>query len=174
MILSSSILTRRKILVGMCFVALTAGGGYFYCFHQTEAPNQVFRHFRKAERIEFCTMKPELDSNELPEDFGYGDIEGYSIVDRVYLKSQGSVINAVVWADRMNNSKVAACFNPRHAIRDAEDENNYLLICFECMQMRYRLNGETGSVLISQGQACYFERLVKKHSMTRAADLRRD
>lgn len=174
MIPSASILTRRNILIGICFLVLIAGGAYFYGFHQTETPSEVFRHFRNAERIEFCTTKPDKVLNELPEDFGYGDIEGYSIVDRVYLKNQGSVINAIIWADRMNNSVVADCFNPRHAIRDAEDENNYLLICFECMQMHYQLDGETGTALISDGQVHYFERLVAKHSMTRAVDLRRD
>ena len=174
MLIISSIWTSRKTLLVVFVLALVAGTAYFCCFHQTETPNAVYRHFRRAERIEFCTINPERSSSEVPEDFGYGDIDGFSIVDRVYLKNQGSVINAIVWADRMNNSVAAACFNPRHAIRDAEDENNYLLVCFECYQMQYYLNGESGTVLISDGQAEYFEQLVDTHSMTRASDLRRD
>lgn len=174
MLITSSIWTSRKTLLIAFLLALAACAAYFYSFHQTETPSAVFRHFRNAERIEFCTIKPELSASDVPEDFGYGDIEGYSIVDRVYLRNQRSVINGIVWADRMNNSVAASCFNPRHAIRDADDENNYLLICFECSQMHYYLNGDSGTVLISRGQAEYFEKLVDTHSMTRASDLRRD
>lgn len=168
---SHSKFTFKKKLLSFVVLGLVAGFAYFSVFHQTETPRSVFQHFRNAERIEFCTTKPTPQIDGVPDDFGYGNIEGHSIVDRVYLKNQASVLGAIAWSDRMNNSTSAACFNPRHAIRDAENKNNYLLICFECLQMKYCLEGETGSAQISSFQKKFFEKLVDAQSMTRAADL---
>ncbi len=164
--------TLKKKLLSIAVLVLVAGFAYFSAFHQTETPRQVYQHFRNVERIEFCTTKPIPKIDGVPDDFGYGNIEGHSIVDRVYLTNQASVIGAISWSDRMNNSAVAKCFNPRHAIRDAENKNNYLLICFECMQMRYSFEGKTDTVLISGAQVKFFDKLVSTHSMTCASDLK--
>lgn len=168
-------LPSRKYAAMILALSLIVGGSvYFGMYHYAEIPSDVLAHFRNAARIEFCTIKPDQDVNTIPDDFGYGDIEGYSIVDRVYLKNQGSVISAVSWSDRLNNQYTAKCFRPRHAIRDSEDRENYLLICFECMQLRYNYEGKTGTVSISQSKLPFFESLADLHSMTRASDLRTD
>jgi hypothetical protein len=169
---SRPFLTHRRIVLGAIVSGLGLGFAYFTIFHYMETPRAVLQHFRDADRIEFCTILPELPRGEMPEDFGYGNLDGYAIVDRVYLTNQGSTINAIAWSDRLNNNTAAGCFNPRHAIRDAVDQDNYLLICFECLQMKYRFNGETETVKISRSQAGFFEKLIEIHSMTRASDLR--
>ena len=73
----------------------------------------------------------------------------------------------VLRADRQNNSVAASCFNPRHAIRDPSDRENYLLLCFECLQMKYQVGTVKGQCRIAESEVTHFNVLADQLGMDR-------
>ena len=156
----------KSILVAILLVAVVAVVGTWFYLSRPEAPGKLMSHFRDLEQVEFCTMRPRSNSSlKDPDGFGNGDIEGFAIVDIQPTDAHRELVELLIKADRQNNSLAAKCFDPRHAIRDPKNKDNYLLICFKCYQMRYSLNGETGMALISDEPKRTFNAFISQHSL---------
>ena len=139
-----------------------------------EIPGSVYELFRNAEKIEYLTVDPmplvlrkqidqgEFDESDIKAINGYAIVDSRMITDRKQIES---LIEGIYSADRENNSTAASCFNPRHAIRLADQPDQYLLICFECLQLKYTVGSETKTALISSKPASRFNFLAEKLGM---------
>ena len=147
------------------FAAIAAFAAWFY-FSRPEVPSGLLNHFRSLEQVEFCTIRPRANrSLKNPAEFGHGNIEEFAIVDVLATKSHHELVELLDRADRKNNNLAANCFDPRHALRDPNNPNNYLLICFKCYQMRYSFDGETGLALITDKPKRTFNAFITQHSL---------
>ena len=161
---------RRKMKlwkpIAILLLVVIAGGaayGYFK-FTAPEIPPAAMKHFRGLAEIEFCSMDPNDNPEFSKTDYGLGKIDGFHIAGTA-LASPEKLLNAIHAADRANNSTAAACFWPRHAIRDPNNHENYLLICFECLQCRYSFDGKSGLALITDKPRDLFNATIDELKM---------
>ena len=63
-----------------------------------------------------------------------------------------------------HNGLVAACFNPRHAIRLIHDGKTHVfVICFECAQVEWHIDGQRATgFLISTSPQSLFDEVLQK------------
>ena len=100
-------------------------------------PLKVEQHFAGLAEVEFCTVVPHADIGV--GDLGHGLIRGYPILD----ERLGDYGEIVISSLKFSASPEAmACFNPRHAIREPGNPENWVLICFECEWLAWSFNGE--------------------------------
>ncbi|MEM9381435.1 MAG: hypothetical protein AAGB93_15885 [Planctomycetota bacterium] len=105
---------------------------------------------------------------EVPED----NVRGYRVLGRAELSDASArreLVESLNAGIRANDDMVAACFDPRHALRaETEAGSAELLICFECLQIYvYGDEGErTDTVLTSKLPAATFDRIFGAHGLT--------
>ena len=156
----AGILVATAIVIGLAYWAMKP---------RPELPASVTKHFTGLAEVEFCTIHPESNAFlKPPADYGNGEIDQFAIVDVKQISDWSDLFSRLVDADRENPGTAANCFNPRHAIRDPGNSENYLLICFECYQVRYQCNGESGLILITDSPSKLFEFYVDRHKLNRA------
>ncbi len=142
-------------------------GGAAYAYHEFTAPEipaDAMKHFRGLAEIEFCSMDPNDNRDFSRTDYGLGEIDGFHIAGTASVSPE-KLLNAIDAADRANNTTAAACFWPRHAIRDPNNHENYLLICFECYQVRYSFDGKSGLALITDKPRDLFDATIEELKM---------
>jgi len=117
--------------------------------HQ-EMPEYAMVHFLSLKEIELCDINPLLDM--VTKEGNNDNIGGYHVIKSRVISNDKSLLNILFTADRANNDEVAVCFNPKHAIRDPNNNLIYTLICWECLQASWSYtdgNGfEGGNILI--------------------------
>ncbi|MFK7766827.1 MAG: hypothetical protein AB8B55_06360 [Mariniblastus sp.] len=157
---------QRVLIVSLIGVLGLAAYGY-YRYTAPEIPSSAYQHFRDLDEIELCSVHP-FDGKEAV-DYGNGNIDGYMIVD-IGTTAPKKLIAELLAADKANNTMAAKCFWPHHAIRDPNNHDNYFLICFKCMQVRYSHNGEKGLALISKSAKNLFESKVDELGLERSKE----
>lgn len=152
------------LVVGLILVVAV---GYQY---RTEIPRSVYTHFKNLDEVEFCTIQTDIREDAYYEsmdmipprrvDLGFIHREKYPIGGLARIADHGQFLDKLSWADRQNNSMAGMCFIPRHAIRDPNNHDNYILICFECMLASYECNGSSGKARIATFPEPYANILV--------------
>jgi hypothetical protein len=158
----------KEIVIFVLALFVVAAAYGYYKFTAPEMPIAVMDHFRSLKEVELCSMDPADSSVHSRTDYGKGEIEGFHIVDTT-LVNPNMLLDALDSADRANNRLAAACFWPRHAIRDPNNHENYLLICFKCYQVIYSFAGESETVLITDAPRDLFDSVIDEQGMDRYA-----
>ena len=153
-------LVALLVLLGIAAVIVY---GYFK-FTAPEIPAAAMKHFRAMAEVEFCSMDPNDNAEFARTDYGLGEIDSFHIAGTASV-APNKLLNALHAADRANNTTVANCFWPRHAIRDPDNHENYLLICFKCYQVRWSFDGESGLALITDTSRDLFNATIDELKM---------
>ena len=157
---------KKWKLVALLFLVVIAGVFVYGYFKLTapEIPAGAMNHFRAMATVEFCSMDPNDDPDISRTDYGLGEIDGFHIAGTASVAPK-KLLNSLHAADRANNTTVAECFWPRHAIRDPNNHDNYLLICFKCLQVRWSFEGKTGLALITETPRDLFNATIDELKM---------
>ena len=107
-------------------------------------------------------MDENFDTENIQEISGYPIIDSAIVTDS---KQINMLVDSIYNADRENNSTAASCFNPRHAIRLADQPDQYILICFQCFQVKYSTESGSKTALISGKPAARFNAFAEKLGM---------
>ena len=154
---------KRVVLLVLLSIAAVTVYGYFK-LTAAEIPAAAMRHFRSMEEVEFCSMDPADNDEFVRRDYGLGEIDGFHIAGTASVAPK-KLLNSLHAADRANNTTAANCFWPRHAIRDPDNHENYLLICFKCLQVRWSFEGKSGLALITETPRNLFNATIDELKM---------
>jgi hypothetical protein len=129
---------KRVILIGVA-VGLPAAvtlAVYWAAARDNSIPKDALEAFEKATEFEMYS----LDPGRVPaKDAGTGLFHQWKVLGKTTVKGDEvkTVRTAVVKGAEDSDGMVAACFNPRHAIRIVHDKKTFdLVICYECLSAR--------------------------------------
>lgn len=134
-----------------------------------DIPEAQAKIFQEADTWTLVATDPRAPNvDEIPEE----NFHGYRILGQVDVSDvdlRAELVRELNAGIRANDGRVAACFDPRHALRATTDEGTAeLLICFACLQI-YVYDGPEGertkSVLTSETPKHAFTRIFESQGL---------
>ena len=165
-----TLLRATALAVGSC-IAMTAcsSGETERAMPRLLIDDHEAEIFASAETWTLVTTDPvPPNAGEVPED----NLQGYRVLGRAELSdpvAKRELVESLNSGIRANDDMVAACFDPRHALRaETATGSAELLICFECLQIYVYRDGKerTETVLTSKLPAATFDRIFEAHGLT--------
>ncbi|MCA9000401.1 MAG: hypothetical protein KDB61_00660 [Planctomycetes bacterium] len=123
----------------------------------------------QAPSLELIATDPDWPTEEGRKD--PAKLHGYTVRGRAPLEAREErleLLEALARGARENNGMVAACFNPRHAIRaEWQGEICELIICFECLTFEVWDGEKRVEVVdLSESPSGTFDRLYEAAGLT--------
>ena len=145
----------RWSLLALAMVALAVG---MVWMRWRGLPYGVARSLGTAETYELISVSPRIGMGDY---YGHQTFGRATITDPAVRQRLNAALQAAV---RESNGSVAACFNPRHAIRASGGGHvTELLVCFECKAIEVFSDGKkTDYIPISSSQESVFDAVLQK------------
>lgn len=119
-----------------------------------EIPKEARAAFEKATEFELFSIDPDRQAKK---DDKAELLHGWKVLGKTTLKGDAAkkARAAIQKGIKDSDGSVAACFNPRHAVRVVSGQNTYdLVICYECLYARvYQGTESLGNFLTAPGPA---------------------
>jgi hypothetical protein len=123
-------------------------------------PAEVQAILAKAEQIEVLSLSPSPDKDRTRTSF-----HGYPVLGKTILKDEKTrkaLVEELEKGVKENKGEVANCFLPRHGIRAVVDDKPVdLLICFQCLQVKYHIGEKAGEFLVTRSPEPAFDKVLK-------------
>ena len=156
---------RILLLVGIA----SAFAGVPGCSSGTRLPPDAMIALQEATALELLSLDPQQSQDPNRRD---SLTEADRLHDWIVLGSttiqdsntQATLVSRFAAGVAEHNGMVAACFNPRHAIRLLHDGKTHVfVICFECAQVEWYIDGQrTKGFLISTSPQSLFDEVLQK------------
>ena len=142
---------------------------------EEKIPSDAREALLSAEDFFYFSVDPNRLENIPPDEA----LHGWKILGKASIEDKGTrtkLIGALRKGIEANDGKVAACFNPRHAIRVTHDGKTYdFVICFECFSISYYIDGaRQKGILVTDSPRTVFNEILKELGLPLAGELVKD
>ncbi len=160
-------MSRKLVIVGLVLVGLgvaVAIGVNSFAAERNKIPDELRAALLKPDVFELYSLNPSrrIDKEKIKEE---DLLHGYEIYGKLPVKdadTQKKLVTAFQKGVDANKGEVAACFNPRHAIRVKRIDKVYdFVICFQCSSVNVYVDGkQTKGFLITDLPADTFNKIL--------------
>jgi len=129
-------LSKTRMFVGSAFIITGIAIFWF------TRPSPLQRALVEDGKIEFLTLCAFPCEEGMGE--GTGEkLDGYEILDSLIIDDPSLIAEMAnnLYRPGGDDAEYPECWWPRHAFRKVNDKKQYILICFECSQLRGALGG---------------------------------
>jgi len=158
---------RLLLLVGI----VSAFSCLLGCSSGNSMPPAAAKVLKEATAFELLSLDPGRRENKSDADA----LHGWKILGTAAIKdadTRAKLISRFAAGVAENDGTVAACFNPRHAIKLTYDGKTHdFIICFECYQVQWYVDGQvTKGFLITASPQPTFDETLKNAGVPLAAE----
>lgn len=157
---------RLLLLVGI----VSAFACVLGCSSGNSLPPAAAKVLQDATAFELLSLDPDRRENKSDTD----GLHGWRVLGTTSIKdsdTKAKLISRFGAGVAENDGTVAACFNPRHALKVTHDGKTHeFIICFECYQVQWYVDGqETKGFLITASPQPTFDEVLRNANVPLAA-----